>query len=303
MYTLRVSPTKEQDTHVQNHSSAAIHVDLDGAVDIYKGHGWEYPYLEDPIFETGLNNILALFDRNNIRASFFVIASSLDNPRKLELVQEITRRGHEVASHSFTHPNLRTLAGEQKRREIAESREKLEKLLGVKIRGFRAPGYQIDRECIELLSQYEYEYDASAFPTQSFARRLQVPLASMAAPYRPLRGSALLELPLPDHRPSPFPFNPSYSLLFGTRYFSWGLERFRRSGMPLVLLFHLIDAADPMPHDRLNGLKSRVFTLSILSSERKLASCQKMLDLVRRHYQIATTKTLIDEWSAKIPPH
>ena len=114
-----------------------------------------------------------------------------------------------------------------------------------------------------------------------------------------MAGSSLIELPLPDHRPSPFPFNPSYSLLFGTRYFRWGLHRVHRRGTPLILLFHLTDLSEPMPANRLTGWKSRIFTLSNLSGPTKLARCQKMLDLIRERFRILTTQDLIDEWRAQ----
>jgi len=283
---------------------AVIHVDLDGLTDIYFAHGWKYSHTDDSIFETGLKNILALLERNGVRATFFVIASSLDNPRKRELVQEAVRRGHEIASHSLTHPpRLKSLDRERKSSEIGDSRQKLEEILGLKVRGFRAPGYEIDRACIELLMQYGYEYDSSAFPTASFARRLDTSVAKLAGSRRPFPGTSLIELPLPDYRPLPFPFNPSYSLLFGPSYFQLGLKRFLRSGAPLVLLFHLIDVADPIAPDRLKGLTRRLFTLSILSGQRKLERCQKMLDLVRQHYTLTTTPCLLEEQNLRQEVH
>jgi Polysaccharide deacetylase len=188
-----------------------------------------------------------------------------------------------------------TLDREQKRREILESREKIESQLGVTVRGFRAPGYRIDRESWQLLAESGYEYDASAFPTDVFARRLECPVERLQSPHRPLPGRALVELPLPDHRPFPVPFSPSYALVIGDWYFRWGLERFRRRPAPLVLLFHLIDMAEPMQPKYLNGWRSRVFTLSNLTSRKKIDRCQKMLDAVRRNYRLTSTAGLLEE--------
>src|SRR5689334_15670682 len=238
---------------------AVVHVDLDGATDIYKAHRWPYTYADDPLFETGFRRMLKFFDRNRVRATLFVIAQSLDDSRKRELIETAVKQGHELASHTVTHSYLRLIDSKQKRFEIAESRERLEKIPGVRVRGFRAPGYQIDRESIDLLAGYGYEWDSSAFPTKTFASRLDVPAERLTAPGRVFE-NVLTELPLPDHRPSPVPFSPSYSLLFGLPYFRWGLSRACRTGAPLVLLFHLTDLADPMPSDRFNGWRSRIFT-------------------------------------------
>jgi hypothetical protein len=274
-------------------SAALVHVDLDGAVDIYRGHGWKYLYADDPIFESGLRNTLQLLGANGIRATLFTVAGSLDDPRKRELLQDAVRAGHEIASHSLTHRLMLNLSPDDKRIEIAESRDKLERTLGVTIRGFRAPGYRLDRACLKLLAEYGYEYDSSAFPTDAVARRLQIPVDRLTTVHRPIEGSELIELPLPDYRPSPFPFNPSYSLLFGERYFRWGLGRTRKRGRPLTLLFHLIDLADPLPRERLTGIASRLFTLSNMSARRKAERCQRMLDLVKEHYTIRSTREFL----------
>jgi peptidoglycan/xylan/chitin deacetylase (PgdA/CDA1 family) len=181
---------------------------------------------------------------------------------------------------------------EQKRREIAESREKLEKLLGVPVRGFRAPGYRIDRVCIALLEQYGYAYDASVLPNQHCAQ-LEVPITSLAIPQKDFLGTALVELPMPRYRPLPFPFNPSYSLLLGMWYFRLGFRQLVKRKAPMILLFHPADMADPVPREWRIGLKESIFTLSIVTRERKQKYCQAMLDLVRQHYRLLTTSALL----------
>jgi hypothetical protein len=267
-------------------------VDLDGATEIYRAHGWSYPYADDPVFESGLRNTLHLLSANGIRATMFTVAGSLDDSRKRELIQEAARGGHEIASHSLTHRMMLNLTLSDKSAEIAGSRDKLEAALGVTVRGFRAPGYLLDREGLELLAKYGYEYDSSAFPTPAFAQRLRTSVERLTAVHAPVPGSPLIELPLPDHRPSPFPFSPSYSLLFGERYFRWGLERCARARRPFVLLFHLIDLADPIPRERHFGM-SRLFTLSYMSARQKMARCQKMLDLVKSRFVCSSTSELL----------
>lgn len=275
---------------------AVIHMDLDGATDIFKMHGWSFSDPVDPIFETGLRNSLDFFERNQIRATLFVIANSLDNPRKRVLLEEAVQRGHEIASHTLTHPDMFAVTRAEKRREIFESRAKLESLLDVTVRGFRAPGYRIDRESCELLAEAGYEYDALAFPSSVFAKRLQCPVDRLKTAHYPLPGRTLMELPLPDHRPSPLPYNPSYALVIGDWYFRWGLRKARLMETPLVLLFHLIDWAEPLPAAYLKSWRSRVFTLSTLTAEKKRSRCQKMIEFVRLNYRLTTTSTLLREY-------
>jgi peptidoglycan/xylan/chitin deacetylase (PgdA/CDA1 family) len=274
---------------------AVVQVDLDGATDIYRTREWDVPRGRDRVFETGLPRFLRLFDAYNVRATFFVIGSSLDDPYKRELLQEAVRRGHEIASHSLTHRLLTRITEDEKRREIADGREQIERVLGVRVRGFRAPGFQIDSDCIRLLAENQFEYDASAFPTQQFIDCLGVPAEALELPGRPFPGNPLVELPLPDHRPFPIPFHPSYALILGLRYFRWGLMRGARRGRPLVLLFHLIDLADPLPRAQARRLSERVFTLSVRSRGYKWQRCQRMLEIVREHYRPTTTTALLAE--------
>ena len=273
-----------------------LHVDLDGAHDIYEGHGWGWSSADDPLFETGMRHFLDFFASNGVRATLFVIARSVRDPRKRPLIDEAVRAGHEIASHSLTHRYLTQLDTAGKRTEIGDSKALLEDTLGVAVQGFRAPGYRIDRESLELLAAYGYTWDSSVFPTAHYERLIGLPVSVLGSPHEPVSGSAFVEWPMPDHRPFPIPFNPSYTLLLGDWLFRGGIRRFQKSGRGLSLLFHLIDLADPLPRERLRGISSRIFTLSTLDAASKRRRCQSMLDLARRHYRLMTTGEAIADW-------
>ena len=281
---------------------AVLHVDLDGAAQIFGGKGWRYDHRDDPLFESGLTNLLAFLGVNKVRATLFTIASDLDDPGKKELLQEAVRQGHEIASHSVTHRRLARLNSDDKRREIAESRERIEAALGTTVQGFRAPSYDIDRECLDLLDACGYKYDSSTFPNERFARRLELP-AIFPAPFRPFYDRGLMELPLPDHGAAPFPFHPCYSLILGQWYFRSRLRRFRRTGLPLVMLFHLTDFAAPLPAERLPNLRSRLLTLSHLTADTKRRRCQVMLDQVKREYRVTDTADLLVASTRRMEQH
>jgi peptidoglycan/xylan/chitin deacetylase (PgdA/CDA1 family) len=281
---------------------ATVHVDLDGAREVYEGRGWGWPHADDAIFESGMRACLDFFAENRITATLFVIARSVHDARQRPLLEMAVAQGHEIASHSLTHQYLTDIDRVGKRREIAESRTLLEDELGVPVRGFRAPGYRIDRESLELLAEAGYAYDSSAFPTAVYAAALDSSVSALRLPHRPLPDRDLMEWPMPDHRPFPIPFNPSYALVAGDWLFRAGLARFQRGGRPLTLLFHLIDFAEPLPSAQLKGLGSRIYTLSMLSAARKQRRCQAMLDLARRHYRITTTLEAIAEWQRGAAP-
>lgn len=261
--------------------AAVIHVDLDGAPEIFAAHGWRYPHTDDPLFLSGLRATLDLLDEVGVRATLFVIARALDHPERGALVREAVRRGHRIASHTLTHRWLPTLSADEQRREIGESRTRLSDALGVAVEGFRAPGFRVSDAVFAQVADAGYRWDSSQFAP------------SRAAPGPRMLPSGLTELPLPRYRPLPAPFHPSYSLILGTWYFRAGLSAHRRTGAPLVLLLHLTDLADPLPPDYLSGWKSRIFTLSHLSAAAKRARCRTMLAEVAGAYRWAETDELL----------
>jgi peptidoglycan/xylan/chitin deacetylase (PgdA/CDA1 family) len=269
---------------------AVVHVDLDGGTHIYAAHGWRWMAREDLLAATGLSAALDFFDRAGIRATLFVIAETLDDPRQRELLRDAVQRGHEVASHSLSHRKLTGLPSDEKRREIFESRARIAAALGVEVRGFRAPGFDIDREILQLLADAGYLYDSSLFA----GRRAHPVEASLAhQPQTVLPDRRLLELPLPSYRPLPTPAHPSYSLVLGTWYFRAGLRAARRTGAPLVLLFHLTDFAAPLPAAQRPTWRATLFTLSHLPQTHKIERCQRMIDALRREYAVTSTAQLL----------
>lgn len=273
---------------------ATVHVDLDGASAIYTAHGWPYPHDTDPLFESGLENLLILLDTLDIKATLFVIAADLDDSRKCELLRKAVARGHSIGCHSWTHRRLTGLAHAEKLREIRDSRGRISRVLGVPVDGFRAPYFDMDGETLRMVADAGYRYDTSLFP----GRRIPADNGGFETGQLPGQlwpDRKLIELPLPRYAPLPVPFHASYSLVLGNWYFRLGLWRFRHSCAPLVLLFHLTDFADPLPRTLRRGCKSTFFTLSWLTGATKQQRCTRMLTEVTRHYRLVDTATLIEE--------
>jgi len=254
-----------------------VHVDLDGGPEIFAAHGWRYAHTDDPLFLSGLRGTLDLLDELGLRATLFVIVEAMKDAERRALVLEAVSRGHRIASHTLTHRWLPTLSPVEQKREIAESRERLQQLFGVAVQGFRAPGFGTSAAIRAMVAGAGYRFDSSQFP----------PSRNCAGPWTEATG--LVELPLPVHRPLPLPFHPSYSLVLGTWYFRAGLSRHRGTAAPLVLLLHLTDVAAPLPPDYLTGWKSRIFTLSHLTQAAKLERCRGMLASIGRDYRWAAS--------------
>jgi polysaccharide deacetylase family protein (PEP-CTERM system associated) len=141
--------------------------------------------------------LLDLFDEAGATATFFVLGWIARNDP--ELVREIARRGHEVASHGMDHRLLTELTPAELHEQARESRALLEDLAQAPVLGFRAPSYSVGKEtlwAIDVLARAGYAYDSSVYPIRR--RRYGYP----EGPTRPALlavdgGAPLAEFPLP----------------------------------------------------------------------------------------------------------
>ncbi|MER8187554.1 polysaccharide deacetylase family protein [Kitasatospora sp. NPDC094015] len=82
--------------------------------------------------------VLALLEKYGIRATFFLIGeNAAAHP---ELVREIAARGHLVANHTWSHPDLRSLPEEKVREQLGRTSDFLHGVTGKAPTWFRAPG-------------------------------------------------------------------------------------------------------------------------------------------------------------------
>lgn len=115
--------------------------------------------------EESTRRLLDLFAATGVRATFFVLGWVAR--RSPQLVREIQRGGHEIASHGMSHK----LVFNQERAEFfAETRDSkalLEDITGQPVDGYRASTYSITRKslwALDVLCDLGFRYDSSIFP-------------------------------------------------------------------------------------------------------------------------------------------
>jgi hypothetical protein len=108
-----------------------------------------------------------LFARHGVRATFFVVGQDLEDDREgRALLAELARAGHELASHSHTHPyDFVRLGAGAIAEEIDRAHAAIGACAGTPPVGFRAPGYEISVEALDALRARGYRYDSSVFPS------------------------------------------------------------------------------------------------------------------------------------------
>ncbi|MDH7602908.1 MAG: polysaccharide deacetylase family protein [Armatimonadota bacterium] len=73
-------------------------------------------------------------------------------------IREIAESGFEIGSHTLTHPHLLTLNESDLRREIADSKKKLEDIIGREVVAFSYPYGEYDQRVVNAVAEAGYRY-------------------------------------------------------------------------------------------------------------------------------------------------
>lgn len=184
--------------------------------------------------------ILALLDRHQVRATFFVLGWTA--ARHPDLVRRIAAAGHEIGCHSFAHPVVFELTPDEFRADLDRALDALA-ACGVTPRGYRAPSFTITppvHEYLHLLRERGFAYDCSLFPVEH--PRYGQP----DSPREPFRLAApsdepFVVLPMPTWRVGgvnlPFSGGGYMRLLPGWAY-RMVRQLARRQGQPCLIYLH-----------------------------------------------------------------
>jgi len=146
--------------------------------------------------ERNTQRLLDLFDEKQIKATFFVLGWVAE--RYTDLIRDIAARGHEIASHGYSHQLVYRQTPEEFRSETVRSKQLLEDIVQKPVIGYRAASYSITRDslwALDILGELGFVWDSSIFPV--YHDRYGIP-DSPTAPYLAAvsGGRTLLEFPL-----------------------------------------------------------------------------------------------------------
>ncbi|MCX7619683.1 MAG: polysaccharide deacetylase family protein [Acidimicrobiales bacterium] len=144
-------------------------------------------------YERCTRRFLDFFEEHDIRATFFVVGRLAEwSPG---LVEEISRRGHEVGLHGYRHWAVFSYEPSSFAAETAKGKALIEDIIGAPVVGFRAPAGTIMPSTFwatEILAEVGFEYSASVLPAQSYV------VGFPGVPATPFRWpSGLVEAPCP----------------------------------------------------------------------------------------------------------
>ena len=118
-----------------------------------------------PTMYQGLDKILELWRKHDVKATFFVVGELLkSNP---EILDKILDSEHEIGFHTMKHDRLDSPNFKEK---FEDEIKEFDKLTSKKSIGFRAPTFSINKKSswvIDELVKNNYRYDSSIIPAKT----------------------------------------------------------------------------------------------------------------------------------------
>ena len=115
--------------------------------------------------------ILTILKKYNVKATFFMCGEQVTYYP--ELVKQVSSEGHEIANHSFTHPNLfknKSKRGAGMAAEVEKTNALLEKLVMIKPAYFRSPYNYHDAETIKAINDLGLIYVGWTFSVRDWEK-------------------------------------------------------------------------------------------------------------------------------------
>ena len=109
------------------------------------------------------DKLLEIMKLNDIRCTFFAVQFWVE--RYPEYVRKIIDAGHEIGTHSRTHPYMSTLSKTQIQDELTTSSQAIEKLTGKKVTLFRPPYGDYNNTLIDTCAEmglYPIQWDVDS---------------------------------------------------------------------------------------------------------------------------------------------
>ena len=107
--------------------------------------------------------LLDILDEYEVKCTFFVVKFWAD--KFPEVLKEISTRGHEIGTHSSTHPNMSKLSESQMISELTISSQTITEITGKKVELFRPPYGDYNNKLIEVskrLNLYTIQWDVDS---------------------------------------------------------------------------------------------------------------------------------------------
>jgi len=134
-------------------------------------HGIELPrenWPDAPRLEVGVNRLVALLDKHDTKATFFVLGVVAE--RYPSMVAQLAQAGHEIGCHSYQHEFVYQQTPDIFRADVRKARDAIGEVTGTAPTAYRAPYFSVRKDSLwslEVLAEEGFRYDSSIFPVHN----------------------------------------------------------------------------------------------------------------------------------------
>lgn len=300
---------------------APLSLDLDNAWSFLKVYGREGWRTAPSYLELVVPRVLDHLDQRDWEITFFVVGRDAD--AEPDVIQALSRAGHEVANHSYVHnPWLHDYSIIELHEEMEKAEDAITSATGVPPVGFRGPGYSLSSQALKVLAERGYRYDASVFRNLAapaarlyffrhatltieerhrlrflFGSLRQMRLPNTFFTWDIAFESSLAELPVTTVPFLGLPFHFSYLIHLGTfsqRLAQWYLETAiwlcQRTGTTPSLLLHPLDFLGESEAPELEA-----FPGMKISKRQKLEILAGIFDVLAKHYRFVSLNSYLED--------
>jgi len=105
----------------------------------------------DPVYTRQIADLLRQY---NAKATFFVVGSRVKaHPA---VVQQLAMEQHELANHTYTHPDMRRISSDKLRDEMKATQDEVFNTTGIKTQLFRPPGGYYSESLVHVAKEAGY---------------------------------------------------------------------------------------------------------------------------------------------------
>ena len=228
-----------------------------------------WPALESRV-QINTMKILNLLSGKRVKATFFVLGYIAH--RYPNLIKKIQERGHEIATHGYSHRRVYTMTPDSFRKDLRKALTIITGITSKPVKGYRAPEWSIRNDslwALDILNQEGFEYDSSMTPFPFIGNPGNAGIPTKLD----LKNGYLWEFP-PLASSTPlvkFPLGGGW----GLRVFPYSLIRstiynLNKAGRPGLIYLHPREFDENNPYIKLPLIKKMVLEARVEKTEKRL---------------------------------
>jgi len=244
--------------------------------------------------EKNFHFLLNIMDESSVKATCFFLGWIAE--RYPQLVLEADKRGHEIASHGYSHELAFKMGQRRFEIDVSRSKEFLEQVIGKKVLGYRASGFSYTTASTWLptsLAKVGLRYDSSLFPTSrghggmKGAQKLPFPIQT--------EYGTIIEVPITVVSlwgKEWCLFGGGYFRLFPFRLIDFMTRQVLDKGNPVIFYIHPREIDPSQPRLAMNPYRKFKTYININGTENKLKRLFRQFKFKRIDEYLATNHRL-----------